>query len=314
MAHNNAKLVEPTITAIGAISERAERGIRRKLCFPPPSLITINRSPAGLALSLPIRMETCEGRVVYTGALYFEGWPAVEHPFPSLLIEVLSSARDGLFFDIGANAGLYSLLSKSVCPKRSVHAFEPFPPVRDILKRNIALNKFAADIVLVDAAVSDATGTAEFFIPTQEHGLMETSASLSSSFRSKHSEIFAVKTVKLDDYCQQVGRDPVTVMKVDVEGAEDRVLSGATDLMARDNPIIFCEMFPSSSGWHLIPAILAKVGYLRAAIHPNMVITQEGPEPDLSAQNYILFPTKLEPLVCKVAHSVNMHYQTSGHG
>jgi FkbM family methyltransferase len=306
-ARNNRKLIEPTMNAIGAVSMRAERKIRQILSL-PPSIVNINCGPA---LISPIRMSTCEGREQIAVLVYYKGISAWEHPFPSLLAEVLISARDGLFFDIGANTGLYSLLSKSVCPKRGVYAFEPFPPVLKILTSNIALNKFAADIVVVDAAASDETGAAELFIPTQEHGLVESSASLSATFKSQHSEIVTVKTVRLDDYYHQAGLvGPVTVMKIDVEGAEERVLSGAAELMARDKPIIFCEILPNSSGWREIPAILAKVSYLRAAILTNTLVAQEGAGPDLRAHNYILFPRNLESVIRKVAQSVNVHYQT----
>ena len=307
-ARNNVNLVEPTVAMIGAISKFAERKIRQKLSL-PPRFVEFNRSPAGPSLPSPIRMSTCEGRDQISRLIYYKGWAAFEHPFPSLLETVLAFTQEGLFFDVGANTGLYSLLSKAICPKRDVHAFEPFYPVLDILKANIALNRFAADIVVVDAAASDESGVAEMFIPTQEHGLVENSASLSSTFKSRHSGIVAVKTVRLDDYCGQAGLGPVSVMKIDVEGAEDRVLSGAAKLMVRDKPIIFCEIMPNADTWSVITSILAKAGYLRAAIHRKALVVQEDAIPDPNVNNHVLFPRSLEPMIVEVARTVNLRYR-----
>ena len=171
------------MATIGVISQFAERKIREKLSV-PPDVVSIDHSPAGHLINPPIRMHSCGGRDQIPGLIYYRGWRGFEHPFPRLLEAALISAPDGLFFDVGANTGLYSLLSKSVCPKRAVHAFEPFPPTLEILKRNIALNSHASDIHVSDAATSDETGTAELFVPVQEHGLVETSASLSSTFKT----------------------------------------------------------------------------------------------------------------------------------
>ena len=164
IAHSNTKTSELLLKAAGALSERAEITIRDALILYPP-VIKIKHSPAGLPLSQPIRMLTCEGRDQVSRAIYLGGWAAFEYPLPSLLAGVLISAPEGLFLDIGANTGIYSLLSKSICPKRKIYAFEPFPPILKILKSNIALNTIASDIVFVDAAASDETGGANYLFP-----------------------------------------------------------------------------------------------------------------------------------------------------
>jgi FkbM family methyltransferase len=308
-ARDNIKFVEPTVTAIGAVSKLVERRVREKLSVPPP-ILEFCQSPTGALLIEPMKMNPCGGRDYISTVIYYRGWAAFEHPFPSLLEAVLVSAPDGLFFDVGANTGLYSLLSKAICRDRGVHAFEPFPPALDALRTNIALNRFAADIVVAEAATSDETGIAELFIPTQEHGLVETSSSLSSTFKSQHSEVVPVKTIKLDDYCRQIGLGSVAVMKIDVEGAEEKVLRGAAELMARDKPIIFCEILPNAGAWSVLPAMLARTGYMRGGIHPKALVIQEDAGPDPTAHNHILFPRSLEPIIREAARSVNINYQS----
>ena len=99
-------------------------------------------------------------------------------------------------------------------------------------------------------------------------------------------------------------------MKIDVEGAEENVLRGAAEIIQRDNPIIFCEIYPISNGWQTIPGFLTNIGYLIAAIHSNNLVVQKNKEPDPTTANYILYPKDFEPLIRKIAHSINLHYHS----
>jgi FkbM family methyltransferase len=185
-----------------------------------------------------------------------------------------------------------------MCPQRKIYAFEPFPPVLDILKTNLALSGFAEEIAVVELAVSDKEGVAELFVPTQEHGLVETSASLYSGFKSRHSDIVTTRTVKLDDFIGENDVGRVAVIKIDVEGAEDRVLNGAVELIERDLPVIFCEILKDSRAWPAIEEILTSMGYLRAAVHERALVTEVN---QLSADNHILFPKSMEATVRHIA-------------
>jgi FkbM family methyltransferase len=258
-ARRNRQIIEPVVAAFSTVTPRLERRIREKLSL-APDFAEIKYSPSGSLLTTPIRMSTCDGRDQISRAIYYRGWWAFEHALPRLLEQALNAAPAGLFLDVGANTGVYSLLSKGICRLREVHAFEPLPLVQRILRENIDLNKFGANIIVVDAAASDETGTADLFVPTQEHGLVETSASLSSNFKSAHSDILTVRTIKLDDYCRQIGPKRVAVMKIDVEGMEHKVLKGAQNTIARDRPIIFCEVLPSASTWAEISLSLESAG------------------------------------------------------
>jgi len=305
-ARRNRRIVEPFVAALGTVSGLIEKKVREKLSL-APMFIDIELSPSGSLITTPIRMSTCDGRDQVSSLIYYRGWRAFEHPFPLLLEQVLNSAPVGVFLDIGANTGVYSLLSKGVCPVREVHAFEPFPSVLRILRNNIALNKFAAEIIVVDAAASDETATVDLFVPTQEHGLIETSASLSSNFKSQHSERIKVRSIKLDDYCRQMSLDRVAVMKIDVEGVEDKVFKGAREIIGRDRPIIFCEILPAAKTWTEISSILDSAGYMVASIHPETLVANKKPEHTTNA--HVLFPTNMEAVVRNAARASNIQYR-----
>jgi hypothetical protein len=73
-----------------------------------------------------------------------------------LWIQLCRNAKTVL--DIGANTGIYALTARAVNPDAQVFAFEPLQRVFLRLKKNNDLNNF--DIVCIEKAISDKTGTA----------------------------------------------------------------------------------------------------------------------------------------------------------
>jgi FkbM family methyltransferase len=143
-----------------------------------------------------------------------------------------------------------------------VLAFEPDVAVQAALRHNLALNRMGGRIVPVDIALSDHAGRATLYVPTQEHGLIETSSSLEQNFKAEHSAVLDVAAMPLDIYLERgdLQRAKVSLMKIDVEGHEASVLSGCTKTVARDRPIIFAEVLPCAE-LARIQAFLDRHGY-----------------------------------------------------
>lgn len=157
----------------------------------------------------------------------------------------LSKRLGGLILDVGANTGYYSLLCASASRDVSVIAFEPDPHVLPILAENISINRLQRKIRVLPVALSDTIGSATLFIPTQEHGSVETSSSLESEFKKTHSETIAVPVSTIDEVLSTNRIDrSVSIIKIDVEGHEAAVLRGANHIVKRDNPLIFIEVLP----------------------------------------------------------------------
>ena len=148
------------------------------------------------------------------------------HVFVSLL-------REGMtVMDVGANLGLYSLLiSRAVGPSGKVYAFEPVPEIFARLKEHIALNN-ATNIVPVPIALSDEKGTVK----------MSVAGSRSSFFRHLSGKFVEVQVERLDDFVEREGIEKVDAIKIDVEGAELRVIRGADKTIRRDKPILMVEI------------------------------------------------------------------------
>lgn len=142
---------------------------------------------------------------------------------------VNSALRPGeTFYDIGAHAGLYTLLAgKRVGPMGSVVAFEPDPRNQANLERHIALNQLA-NVNVVRAAVGATTGMASFDVAESAY---ENRISATGSAR--------VRCYALDDAVAVLGLPLPDCIKIDVEGGEEDVLRGASATLARARPVVF---------------------------------------------------------------------------
>lgn len=129
-----------------------------------------------------------------------------------------------VFYDVGGHHGYLSLLAASrVRPGGRVHVFEPLPEnlaaIRGVLEAN-----HLGGVELHAAAVCEGRGTAELY-----PGGEGTSA-VASLVPGAPSRPIEVATTSLDLF--RAKNPPPDLCKVDVEGAEERVLAGAPDLLA----------------------------------------------------------------------------------
>jgi len=161
------------------------------------------------------------------------GVNGIYEPQETLLIQELVKP-DWTCIDIGANIGYFTLIMAKKC--KHVYAFEPELNNFNLLKQNMALNKFG-DVTIYREAVGDYTGTKPLYICDNNNGMHRL-------YKSKHcgTRVAYVYTVQLDDY-----KFPkVDFIKMDVEGAEHGALTGMVELLIKDKPTILMEFHPPS--------------------------------------------------------------------
>ena len=141
-----------------------------------------------------------------------------------------------IVFDVGANAGEWSECVFSVCSGITVHAFEPIPSVFATLKSRVSRNRFFAHNV----ALSDYVGTCKFYHCLGNRGDYEFSRLSSFYNRECYSNILRktpaeidVKTVTIDFFCEDKGIEYIDFLKIDTEGAELKVLTGAQNMLSQ---------------------------------------------------------------------------------
>jgi FkbM family methyltransferase len=157
--------------------------------------------------------------------------------------DLLSELRtDDVFYDIGANVGMYSCFVAKVLSEGRVVAFEPHPANTEALTENLDLNGF--DAVVRRIALSDRRGDTVLTETSPEAGAGGHSLSPEGSGQGLH-----VETDTLDRTVDAADLPPPTVAKIDVEGAEGRVLEGGAEVLAADScRLLYCEVHPQRLG------------------------------------------------------------------
>ena len=160
------------------------------------------------------------------------------------------------FVDVGANVGVFSSLIGTRLPGVRMTAMEPFPPIREFLERNVALNYL--DVEIVESAVGAEAGEATFEI--LERDVLNRLAPQGAVVPSSKGITVAVQT--LDEI---LGGSSPTLIKIDVEGTELDVLRGARQLLVSDGPAVLFEHCGHGNSFGVTPAevraFLAEVGY-----------------------------------------------------
>ena len=154
------------------------------------------------------------------GLVYYSGRP--EYHEMGLVAHLL---RPGdRFVDVGANAGYYTLLASTIVgPSGSVESIEPGLPALERLRENIALNRLA-NVRIHECALADTAGPARFIHDRDTENRLAIPADAGT---------VTVAASRLDDL---LGEAPCALVKIDVEGAELRVLKGAEGTLARAKP------------------------------------------------------------------------------
>lgn len=169
---------------------------------------------------------------------------------PEQLAAAESLAKSGsVCFDIGANVGHYTLLFGRVAER--VIAFEPLPRNLSYLERLVAINRLRA-VTIVPWAVSEGDTLCSFSAGENPAvGALDVGG------------IQPVATVSCDSFIQRYGIVP-DVIKIDVEGAEVRVLDGARQLLRSRHPKILLSTHGDKIKADCL-ALLADVGYTNFA-------------------------------------------------
>jgi FkbM family methyltransferase len=135
---------------------------------------------------------------------------------------------EDVVYDVGANAGFYSLLaSVLVGEKGHVYAFEPLPGNVRNLRKHMEINR-VGNCTVIEAAVSSSDGEASF----------DPSADCHTAHLSTTGSIH-VRTVALDTLASRNEIRPPDFMKIDIEGAEFDCLRGCARTIQSYRPIIF---------------------------------------------------------------------------
>lgn len=178
---------------------------------------------------------------------------------PELLDAAQVLVRPGaVVWDVGANVGLFSRAAAFHAGSRGrVIAFEPDIDAIGLLNRTEkARASTDAPIVVVQTAVSDTDGSVQFAIARRSRA-----ANAIAGFGSTQTGgVAQIRTVPCSSMDALLARyDAPWVVKIDVEGAELRVLQGGQRLLSDVRPWIHCEVAAENA--RQVAELLTEHGY-----------------------------------------------------
>lgn len=189
-------------------------------------------------------------------------------------IEWIDSFSSGeLLYDIGANVGMYSIYAASKGVK--VIAFEPESQNFAQLNRNIFLNQFQNQVTGLNIALGKSCAIDYLFLSTFTVG--EAINNLGSSEDYNHKPMASVfkqgiMSMSLDSLIEKYNLPIPNHIKIDVDGLESDIISGAEKTLSRaELKSVLIELnddLPEDSG---VIGILQKNGFaLKGKFHAPM--------------------------------------------
>jgi len=187
---------------------------------------------------------------IYNTATIIENqlfWKGIEGFEPqSLKLWARMSKNADTIFDLGANSGIYSLIAKSENPNSKVYAFECVDRVFNVLKKNIALNKY--DVACFKQAVSNKDGIGSFIDddePFTQSVIVNMGLEEVADGRGvAKTELHEVETelITLDTFIEQNNIKSIDLMKIDVETHEPEVIEGFQKHLQAFQPTLLVEI------------------------------------------------------------------------
>ena len=147
-------------------------------------------------------------------------------------------APGDVFVDGGANVGLFTLAAAArVGASGKVIAFEPAREVRLRLTENVTLNRLV-QVDIVPFALSAAPGEATF----RSFDLAGAGLNHLSPVDGEGGHVESVTLTTLDSAVSPTDRRRLTLIKLDLEGAEHAALRGASEILREIRPDIIVEI------------------------------------------------------------------------
>jgi FkbM family methyltransferase len=155
----------------------------------------------------------------------------------------LRSRRFATVLDVGANVGQFALAASAAWPNTRIYSFEPLPDCFEQLQVRL---RRAADFTAINVGIGDKAGSLTFernsFHPSSS--FLKTTPLLRSEFpHAGDSKSITVQVKRLDDLAGELVLRPPMLVKIDVQGYEDKVLTGGAETIQRADVIIIESSF-----------------------------------------------------------------------
>jgi len=204
----------------------------------------------------PVRLDLLDGAsTAVQRQVRRVGIGGYETPTMATLLAVAAQQPAPVFFDVGANVGLYAAMVARLFDTEAVVAFEPTPSTAEIARRIMSANRL--DVRVEEVALGAEDGTADLYLSAKS----DASNSLVEGFK-RSTGVVQVPVRRLDAYVEATGLVP-TLLKVDTETFEPQVVAGGVETLRRHRPAMIVEVLKRRGHDHGVEltAAMAGLGY-----------------------------------------------------
>lgn len=190
-----------------------------------------------------------------------------------------------VYIDIGAHFGYYTLLAAKLAGANGkVYAFEAAKNTFGVLNANVSGLQHVKGIHNAVSDVNETISFYEFPVLYSEYNSMNVGQFENEAWISKYKPAKTeVKAIRLDDFINEEKANPAFI-KIDVEGAEDKVIAGGMETFKMCAPVIVMEFLSAerlNGPHHKAVELLKGLGY------STYIINKEGnPEPVSNIGSY----------------------------
>ena len=166
------------------------------------------------------------------------------------MLEILSNMHDvdlsGVIVDVGANYGLASVMADVVLNPHRIDAFECNPGIFETLEKT--MKTLNAPTTAYNFAAGGKNDKIKYWIPDDRSSLANGSFDMfgAKTGTCEGSDGSSNKSIEIDrrtlDSVYREENSRVSLIKIDVEGHEHEVLSGAIETIERHRPVIIYEV------------------------------------------------------------------------
>ena len=150
--------------------------------------------------------------------------------------------------DVGAHIGTHTLPLSVWVQNGRVIAIEPQPVISSILRDNCVQNE-RLNVQVINAICGSEIGSFDFRLKCGEHqnlGAISFARTHNHIWRKPfilftrltNPKIVTMPMIMLDQFCSH---EPVSLIKIDIEGMEFEALLGASKLLAHHRPVVYFE-------------------------------------------------------------------------
>jgi FkbM family methyltransferase len=159
-------------------------------------------------------------------------------------------ARDNVVLDIGANFGYYSLLAGQFTDKKKARivAFEANEDIVPYIQKSASINWLNEQITVENLAVADVEKELVLNVLENYTGssslqtIQQLDSYMHDKMRLKLSDSKKVKSVTIDNYCKRNHIEEVNLIKMDIEGYEEKAYRGMGEIIKNSKDVtLFIE-------------------------------------------------------------------------